>query len=115
VLLFFIFPFWLLCLMMGIVLCFFRRSRFLAPYLVFCSTGGTVSSFLFFVALVFLSKVAPFDRLTSEWASILLVGGAIFFGGILGLLVGFLAARKSNKWLGWNRSTPGPFATKPEL
>jgi hypothetical protein len=75
-----------------------------------------IFSFLSMLVLLLLSRILPLNRLTSEWAPIFLIGGMIFFGGVVGLFVGFVTAQKTNQWLGWNQtSQPGSFATKSEL
>ena len=116
--LFFIFPFWLLCLLLGTAFCFFQRLRFAALYLIFCPTGGISFSILSLALLFLLSRLSLFKTLhsASEWAPILLIGAMLLLGGALGFFIGFLAVQKAKQWLGWKRIVqPQSLATKPEL
>lgn len=100
---FFIVPVWIFCMVVGLLLCCFKRVRFLSAYLILSSTGGMVLSFTF---STFLLLIAPrlVRNTQSAWVGLMLIASyvaAIGFGGLLGVLGSFLAARKMNQWLRW--------------
>src|ERR1700704_3565403 len=104
---FFIVPIWLFCVVVGLALCFFRQFRFLSSYVVLGSTGGLILSF---ALSTFLLWIGP--RLLSSasgWAGLILIAaylGGIAIGGLVGIIAGFLTARKINQRL-WTQAQPG--------
>jgi hypothetical protein len=102
---FFIVPVWLLCVLIGVLLCLFKRSRFLSLYLVLSSTGGTIvsltlSTFLLWIAPKLFSK-------EHTWDGVILVAAylaSIAVGGVVGTAAGFIAAGKINQRLRWTRA-----------
>jgi hypothetical protein len=99
---FFIVPAWLLCVVIGVVLCLFRRSRFLSLYLVLGSTGGMIASL---TLSTFLLWIAPklFGKAPGGKGLILIVAylASIGIGGVVGTTVGFIAAGKINRRFRW--------------
>jgi len=99
---FFIVPVWFLCVITGVMLCFFKRSRFLSLYLVLSSTGGAILSL---VLSTFLLWLAP--KLVSNeprWGGPILIAAyllSLAVGGVIGVAAGFVAAAKINRRLGW--------------
>jgi hypothetical protein len=103
---FFILPMWFLCVLIGVVLCLFKRYRFLSLYLVLGSTGGAIAS----LALsTFLLWGAP--KLLSQeraWEGLILIVaylGSIVIGGVVGMIAGFMGAVKLNQRLRWTRAS----------
>jgi hypothetical protein len=98
---FLILPLWLLCLVIGGVLCIFKRVRFLSLYVILCSTGGTLVSFILStLVLVVMPRLLP----NMAGSGLLVVGMyllGIGFGGLIGVTAGLFAARKANQWLRW--------------
>jgi hypothetical protein len=73
---FFILPVWLLCVITGVLLFFFKRFRFLSVYLV---------------------------RNEQGWRGLTLIAAylaSIIVGGVVGAAAGFVAAAKMNRRLG---------------
>lgn len=95
---FFIVALWILCVAIGLVLCFIKQLRFLPSYLILCSTGSAVASFVLSVlAMILLDKVLDKD---SEWDGFIILGlyvASIVTGGLIGTEAGTWAARKLNK------------------
>src|ERR1700694_3436151 len=104
---FFIVPIWLFCVVVGLALCFFRQFRFLSSYVVVGSTGGLILSF---ALSTFLLWIGP--RLLSSasgWAGFILIVAyfaGIAIGGLVGIVAGFLTARKINQRLHWTQAQP---------
>jgi hypothetical protein len=102
---FFIVPIWLLCVVIGVVLCFFKRSRFLSLYLVLSSTGSAIvslalSTFVLWTAPKLFAK-------EHTWEGLVLIAaylGSIVLGAVVGAIVGFVAAGKINQRLRWTRA-----------
>lgn len=96
--LFFIVALWILCVAIGLLLGFFKQLRFLSSYLILCSTGGAVASFVLSVlAMMLLDKVLDKD---SEWDGFIILGlyvAGIVTGVLIGIETGTWAARKLNK------------------
>ncbi len=99
---FFIAPLWLLAIAAGLSLLFFRRLRFLSSYLVLASTGGLVLSLLASTLVLWLGTSIFNNR--NGWAAIVVIGGylaSIPVFGLVGVLLGILAARRINRRLRW--------------
>jgi hypothetical protein len=99
---FLIAPVWLLFVVIGVSLCFFRQTRFLSWYFVLVSSTGM---FVSFVLSTLLLWVIPrlFGSMSSwaRWIFIALYLASIAFGGLIGAAAGFFAARKMNQRLRW--------------
>jgi hypothetical protein len=103
---FLIVPVWLLFVVIGVSLCFFRQARFLSLYFILVSSTGTFLSLALSTLLLWLvprlfGNMSPWAR----WIFIALYLASIAFGGLIGGLAGFVAARKVNQRLGW--TSPG--------
>jgi len=104
---FLIVPIWLLCVVAGLALCFSRQFRFLSFYLVLGSTGGLI---LAFALSTFVLRLGP--RLVSSasgWVNLILIAvyiAGVAIGGLVGMLAGFLMARKINQRLRWTLAQP---------
>ena len=97
---FFIVPLWILCVLTGVILLFFKRFRFLSMYLLLSSTGGLLASFLLSLALLFLT--AKFVGGTSvAWLALFAYLAGILLGGAVGIIAGTLLARRFNRRMGW--------------
>jgi hypothetical protein len=99
---FLLLPWWFLCVVAGVVLCWFKNSRFLSSYFFLCPTVGIV------VALVLSTLVlwvAPrMLNSTDSWAKWIIVASYLLgteVGGVIGGVVGFSAARRVNRLLRW--------------
>jgi hypothetical protein len=106
---FFIAPFWLLCIVAGVVLLFLPRLRFLSAYFLLGSTAGLLCSVALSTALlVLLPKILPSAPASGY---VLLAGylGGIGVGGLIGIGLGLLAARKLNLLIARRRT----FAATP--
>jgi hypothetical protein len=104
---FFILPIWLLCVVVGLALCFFKQFRFLSSYLVLSSTGGLILSFALSTFLLWLGP--RFLSNASGWAGLILIAAylaGIAIGGFVGIIAGLLAARRINKRLDWTPPQP---------
>jgi hypothetical protein len=89
---FFILPLWLVCLLLGIVLLFLPKLRFLSAHILLGSTIGLLLSFgLSTLALILLAKTA-----VSGWVVLIGYLAGIGFGGAIGIAVGIFAAKKLN-------------------
>jgi len=95
---FLIVPAWLFLVLIGLMLLFFRKARFLSPYFILVSTIGTIVSLILSTLVLWLIP-RFFGDLGSiaRFAFIALYLASIALGGIVGGLAGFLAARKINK------------------
>jgi hypothetical protein len=104
---FFIAPIWLFCVVVGLALCFFRQFRFLSSYVILGSTGGLILSF---ALSTFVLWIGP--RLLGSagtWAGLMLIAAylaAIAVGGLVGIIAGFLTARKINQLRHWTPVQP---------
>ena len=104
---FLIVPIWLLCVVAGLGFCFSRQFRFLSFYLVLSSTGGVLLSFALSTLVLWIGP-----RLVSSasgWAKLILIAAyvaGIAIGGLVGMLAGFLIARKINQRLRWTLAQP---------
>ena len=99
---FFIVPIWFLCVITGVTLCFFKRSRFLSPYLVLSSTGGAILSLVLSTFLLWLAPKLFSNEL--RWGGLILIAAyllSLAVGGVIGVAAGFVAAAKINRRLGW--------------
>ena len=94
---FFIVPIWFLCVITGVMLCFFKRSRFLSLYLVLTSTGGAILSLVLSTFLLWLASKLFSNELILIAAYLL----SLAVGGVIGVAAGFVAAAKINRRLGW--------------
>ena len=103
---FFIVPIWLLCVAIGLALCFFRQFRFLSSYLVLSSTSGLIlslalSTFLLWIGPRFLSNA-------SGWTGLILIAAylaGIVIGGLVGIIAGFLVAPKNQSAISLDPTT----------
>jgi hypothetical protein len=105
---FVIVPIWLFCVVVGLALCFFRQFRFLSSYVFLGSTGGLILSF---ALSTFLLWIGPrlISSSTSGWAGVILIVAylaGIAIGGLVGIIAGFLTARKINQRLRWTQAQP---------
>jgi hypothetical protein len=92
--LFFILPLWLLCILVAIVVLFFRKYRFLATHLVLCSTGALVGCFIFVTLVLFaVTKIEGHLSPSAVMAVVFLISfiGAGCLGGLVGLASGFFS------------------------
>src|SRR5438874_7853807 len=97
---FLIVPIWALCVVVGVVLLFSHRFRFLSLYLLLGSTSGLLLLFLLSLALLFLAgKFLGGSPIA--WLALVayLVGLAV--GGAGGVAGGLLLARRINRRMGW--------------
>ena len=98
---FFIVPLWLGLCVVGAALLFWRRLRFLSPYIVLGSTMGLACSFAF--SLVVLLTLGRLLGGTSvAWLALVAYLVAIVIGGGVGVVAGLLLGRKVNSQLGWS-------------
>jgi hypothetical protein len=102
---FFIVPMWFLCVAIGILLCLFKRFRFLSLYLVLSSTGGAIASLGLSTLLLWIGP----KLLSKEHGAkglILLAAylASIALGGLVGTAAGFIVAGKINERLRWTRA-----------
>ena len=105
---FFIFPIWLLFVVLGVGLLFSHRWRWLSSYLILGSTLGLAGSFLLSTAILFLGpKTFTGTEIGNRlifFGGIVLIGlymAAIGIGAVLGAWSGVLLARKVNARMGW--------------
>ena len=99
---FLLLPLWFLCVLAGVVLCWFKNSRFLSSYFFLCPTVGMVvalalSTFVLWAAPRMLNS-------TDSWAKWVVVASylvGIGLGGVIGGAAGFSAARRINRGLRW--------------
>ncbi len=97
---FFIVPLWILCILAGVILLFFKRFRFLSMYVLLSSTGGLLASFLLSLALLFVA--AKFVGGTPvAWIALLAYLAGIFLGGAVGIIAGAVLAWRFNRRMGW--------------
>jgi len=99
---FLILPLWFLCLVLAVVLLFFKKYRFLAPYVLLCSTGALIGCFVFSTLL--LLGVTKFDRSNSSVFAIAFLIGLVtisILGACVGFVSGFFTARWFNRQVGW--------------
>jgi len=104
---FFIVPIWLLCVVVGLALCFFRQFRFLSSYVVLSSTGALILSFA--LSSFWLWFGPRLLSNASGWAGLILIAAylaGIAIGALVGIIAGFLAARKINRRLHWTQAQP---------
>jgi hypothetical protein len=102
---FFIIPaLWALCCAVGILTLMFRRTRFLAFYMILGSTAASVSVLLLLIAVMLAASRVPTGRLYGSIAMVL-AGLVIFVGTIAGGIYGVRLARLLNNRLGWTKST----------
>jgi len=107
---FLLLPLWLLCVLAGAVLCFFRRFRFVSLYLICIPTGGLLVSFAF-STLALLLGPKLFGNARENWTGVVLLlayVAAFAAGGLVGLIAGLFAARKATSQLGWSRMVNPP-------
>jgi hypothetical protein len=98
ILFFFLIPIWLLVVLTGIVLLFFKRTRLLSAYLLVASTSGLIVSFVLSFAVLML--VAWMLAGTSmAWIALVAHLFAIFVGGVIGFGLGAAVVYKTNKLL----------------
>jgi hypothetical protein len=98
---FFLVPLWLVLSVVGAVLLFWRRLRFLSPYIVLGSTVGLACSFAFsLVVLLILGKL--FRGTSVAWLALAAYLVAIVIGGGVGVIGGLLLGRTVNSKLGWS-------------
>jgi hypothetical protein len=98
---FFIFPLWLLLVLLAVPLFFSRSVRFLGAYVVIASTLAVLISFA--LSTLVLAGVPRFLP-PSRFSGVILVGLYVFSilgGGGAGLLLGIVLAHRLNKSLGW--------------
>ena len=99
---FLIAPVWLLFVVIGVSLCFFRQARFLSLYFILVSSTGMLISFVLSTLLLW---VVPklFGNMGSwaRWMFIAFYLASIALGGLIGGVAGFFAARKINQRLRW--------------
>jgi hypothetical protein len=100
---FLLLPLWFVCVVAGVVMCWFKNSRFLSLYFFLCPTGGIA------VALVLSTLVlwaGPHLLRSSEswakWVLVIAYLGTIGLGGVMGGVAGFSAARRTNRLLRWD-------------
>jgi predicted MFS family arabinose efflux permease len=99
---FFLLPLWLLCVVAGTVLCWFKKSRLLSSYFFLCPTVGIVVAFVL-SSLVLWAGPRMLGSADS-WAKWALVTAYLLgtgLGGVIGGVVGFSAARRINRLLRW--------------
>jgi ABC-type antimicrobial peptide transport system permease subunit len=102
---FFIVPVWFLCVVVGLVLCLFKQSRFLSTYLILSSTGSTITSLALSTLLLWVApKLLGPERTLVRLFLIAAYLASIAFGGLIGMIGGFVAARKINQRLGWTQA-----------
>ena len=89
---FFILPLWALVAVIGIVLLFLPRFRSTGVYVLVSSTGGLLLSFFLSTCVLMLVPRLQITA-TSRWLLIFGYLGAILFGGLAGIVLGFLLAR----------------------
>jgi hypothetical protein len=90
---FFIFPLWLLTVVVGVAMLCLRSARRAGIYVVTVSTFATAASFVLSTAVLF---VGPRVAL-SEWFGLVALAAylaAIPIGGLAGAIAGFLLARQ---------------------
>ena len=98
---FFIFPLWIILVVLAIPLFFIRRLRFLGTHVVVASTLAVVTSFALSTLMLFgVPRLLPAFRFSGVVLMILYVL-SILGGGGAGLLVGIVLGHKLNKLLAW--------------
>ena len=102
---FFLVPLWILSIIVGAMLLFFARLRFLSSYIFLASTIGIVSAFLVSLALLALAAKI-FGGTSIAWVALLAYLLGIALGGAVGILVGVLLAGALNRriWPGSHQS-----------
>jgi len=101
---FFILPLWFLCLVLAVALLFFKKFRFLAPYVLLCSTGALIGCFVFSTLLLLGMGITKFDRSNSSVFAIAFLLGLVaisILGTCVGFVSGFFIARWFNRQVGW--------------
>jgi hypothetical protein len=93
---FFILPVWVLCVVIGVALLFFRDLRRIAYFVIAVPTGATLVSFALSTSvLYFAPRVAPEPH--PQWFGIALIIGyaiAIALGALIGAFGAFLLLLK---------------------
>jgi len=93
---FLIIPVWILCLLGGVVLVCFEKSRRTGIYTIVVSSMATVVSFFLSTGVLYLGARIPLDRV-GRWSGLVLIGTyviAIIGGAAIGAVAGFLLVRK---------------------
>jgi hypothetical protein len=105
-----ILPLWSLCVALGVAFCVSKSRRFLSAYLLCCSTAGLVLSITASIGgILLLTKLQNSGHLPQNSLGILILLGSTPFGAMLGVVIGFFAARAINRRLGLhNRPAQSP-------
>jgi hypothetical protein len=100
---FFILPFWAIVASVAIVLLFVPRLRSAGIYVLLSSTGGLLLSFLLSTCVLILIPKLP-NTTAFRWLLVAGYLGAIPFGGLVGIVLGFFVARPMVRRLAHARS-----------
>jgi hypothetical protein len=97
-------PIWLLVVVVGLAFLIWPRLRFLSAYFVLCSTVGLLVSFaLSLLVFTAADKVKISSEIWGGLAILLIYVAMIGIGAIIGVILGFVAARKVNALFGWRQ------------
>ena len=103
---FFAFPVCLVFVATGLVFLLLPRFRFLSAYFLLCSTAGFLLSFALSLSVFHLMGwVKTSGGMWLGWVVILAYLVAIGIGGVVGIVIGFIGAKKINAHLGWQRNS----------
>lgn len=98
---FFIFPLWIVLVVLAVPLFFIRRLRFLGTYVVVASTLAVLTSFVLSTLILFgVPRLLPAFRFSGVVVISLYVL-SILGGGGAGLVLGVVFGHKVNKRFGW--------------
>ena len=103
---FFAFPVWLVFMAIGLVFLLSPRLRFLSAYFVLCSTTGFLLSFALSLSVFpLMGRIKVSNGTWFGWLILLFYLAAIGIGGILGIGIGFMGARRINARSRWLRNS----------
>lgn len=105
-------PIWLLLVSVGLVLLVSARLRFLSSYLILASTVALIlATILPFALLLGIASIGRALNISGESTAgiagilaLLAFVALTVIGGLLGVFVGAVLARKLNRVLGWESS-----------
>ena len=97
---FFILPLWFLCLVLSVLLLFFKKYRFLAPYVALCSTGTFAGCLVFGILVLFgITKVENPNSSALGFVFLIALVVAALLGACVGLGILHGEVVQSSGWV----------------